>query len=88
MQRRRVESVMDALKKHWEILLVAAGCLIAWGSTAERVKTVREDLDEVQSVGRKDHDTIVEIRTEQRNMQKQVDKMDEKLDSILQKVKD
>lgn len=88
MQRRRFEPAMNLLQKYWAILAVAAGCLITWGSTAERMISMKDEIRDLQAVTKADHDTVVEIRTEQRTLIKKVDKLDEKLDSVLRAVKE
>lgn len=83
----------EGIMKYWPaaaaIVMIAGG----WGQLTWRVAAAEKETDsiktEVRSAATKtgdDHDTLIELRTEQKQMKEQLDKTDKKIDRILEKL--
>ncbi len=66
------------------MLVVVGGGLVGWGQLNQRVKAVEDQSGDVASITKVDHDTLIELRTEQRAMKEQLDKVDHKIDRLLE----
>lgn len=63
------------IMKLWPIAAAIGVGLVGWGTLKERTATVSGD-----------HDAIVELRTEQRQIKTQIEKVDAKVDKVLEKL--
>jgi preprotein translocase subunit YajC len=63
------------LQNWWPILMVVGGGLVAWGGLQARVSAVEQTTVSLKT----DHDVLVKVSTQQDAMQKQLDRMEQKL---------
>ena len=68
---------MSWFRNNWHIIVVVGAGLIAWGGLEARVAQVEEDVQVTQT----DHDLLIKLSTQQDNMQKQLDRIENSVGS-------
>ncbi len=68
------------VKEHWSILALVATGLVTWGITTADIAQLKSDRDEAK----KDHDLLVELRTEQRGIRSDVSEIKQTVQELVQ----
>lgn len=71
-------SVSAFMKNHWPVLTAVGTGLMAWAVMGADISTLKSEAESA----RKDHDIIVELRTEQRLMQRDISEIKDAVKEI------
>lgn len=66
-----VASFATFIKEHWSLLALIATGLVTWGITTADISQLKTDRDKAQL----DHDILVEVRTEQRDIKTDIEEI-------------